>query len=473
MKGIVKGILSLLCVGAIAVSAGACLQADSAYDIAVKNGFVGTEQEWLASLHGKDGENAPAVTIKDMYEEALNNGFEGSYLDFCKALGIDALEDNDVAQIADNMMSVVAIYCGWDKTTYTGGLVANKQVSYSMSMGSGVILDLNKEAGNALIVTNYHVIYNQDSDAANGICDNMYLYLHGGEVNITKDDFRGFNDGGADAMKATFVGGAMDYDVALIKIEGSEYLKKSAATQAKVGSSEAIIEGEKVFAIGNPDGAGISVTSGVVSMKSEYIDIESMDNRDSNRDGRIDTVSYRVMRTDSAINGGNSGGGLFNAAGELIGITNAKSVGTDKDDMGYALPMLDVMAVCGNVIDNGVGYVKRATLGVMVGVDSGVAEKQEDGTMKVVQTFSIADDVSWTACAYGKLKKGDVFLWGKLISANGTQRERIDFDCRYQLNALLLQVRQGDSVQFGILRNGKEETVTVNFNKASFFTDYK
>ena len=138
MKGIIKGILSLLCVGAIAVSAGGCLQADSAYDIAVKNGFVGTEQEWLASLHGKDGENAPAVTIKDMYQEALNNGFEGSYLDFCKTLGIDALEDNDVAQIADNMMSVVAIYCGWEKTTYTGGLVANKQVSYSMSMGSGV-----------------------------------------------------------------------------------------------------------------------------------------------------------------------------------------------------------------------------------------------------------------------------------------------------------------------------------------------
>jgi serine protease Do len=198
-----------------------------------------------------------------------------------------------------------------------------------------------------------------------------------------------------------------------------------------------------------------------------------MDNRDSNRDGRVDMVSYRVMRTDSAINGGNSGGGLFNAVGELVGITNAKSVGTDKDDMGYALPMLDVMAVCNNIIDNGVGYVKRATLGVMVGVDSGVAEKQEDGTMNVVQTFSVADEVAWTACAYGKLKKGDVFLWGQLISANGVQGERINFSRRYHLNALLLQVRQGDSVQFGILRNGKEETVTVHFSKASYFTDYK
>ena len=179
------------------MSTAACTQVISAYDIAVKNGFVGTEQEWLASLRGKDGqdgEDAPVITIQDLYEEALKNGFTGTYLEFCQSLGVDAQEGNDVGKIAQNMMSVVEIYCGWSKTTTTGGLVANKQVDYSMSMGSGVIIDLDKKNGDALIITNYHVIYNQDSDAK-GICDLVKVYLHGSAVNFYADETAGFNDG--------------------------------------------------------------------------------------------------------------------------------------------------------------------------------------------------------------------------------------------------------------------------------------
>lgn len=475
MKKIIKGMLTLLCAGAIAMSTAACTQVISAYDIAVKNGFVGTEQEWLASLRGKDGqdgEDAPVITIQDLYEEAVKNGFTGTYLEFCQSLGVDAQEGNDVGKIAQNMMSVVEIYCGWSKTTTTGGLVANKQVDYSMSMGSGVIIDLDKKNGDALIVTNYHVIYNQDSDAK-GICDLVKVYLHGSAVNFYADETTGFNDGGVDAMNATFVGGAMDYDIALLKVERSEYLKMSNATQAKIGNSETVVEGEKVFAIGNPDGAGISVTSGILSVKSENISIEAIDNRDLDRDGHVDTVSYRVMRTDAAINGGNSGGALFNAAGELIGITNAKSVGTDKDDMGYALPMYDVLAVCQNILNNGVGYVKRATLGVMVGIDSSMACVLENGTLNVVEIFSIAEAVATNATAYGKLKKGDIFVWGQIISKDGTVGEKVEFDRRYQLNALLLYVCQGDKVKFGILRSGKEMEVEISFDKSASFTDFQ
>ena len=476
MKAIVKGLISLLCAGTIAISATACgKEVISAYDIAVKNGFVGTEQEWLASLRGKDGEDAPAITIQDLYNQAKAEGFTGSYLEFCQSLGIDAQENNDVAQIANNMMSVVEIYCGWTKTTVKGGITVEKEVEHSMSTGSGVIIELNKQAGNALVVTNYHVVYNKDSDAK-GICktEDMRLYLHGASVNYYVDEkTNDFNDGGADAMRATFVGGSMDYDVALLKIEGSAYLQKSNATQAKIGDSESLKEGEKVFAIGNPDGAGISVTSGILSVKSEYIDIEAIDERNVDGKPGIDTVSYRVMRTDAAINGGNSGGGLFNANGELVGITNAKSVGTDKDDMGYALPMYDVVAVCNNILENGLGYVKRATLGVMVGTESGVAEKNEDGTLNIVQSFCIAKEVTdRTACAYGKLQEGDIFLWGQRISKNGAD-EKVNFERQYQLNVFLLGVYQGDSVKLGILRNGKEETVTLNFNSNFYFTNYK
>lgn len=484
MKGFLKVIASIFCVGTLAISAAACKEVVSAYDIAVKNGFVGTEQEWLASLQGKDGDDgedgkdAPPITIQDLYEQAKLENPDLTYLEFCKQLGIDALENNDVTQIADNMMSVVEIYCGWTKTTVKGGLLSREEVEYSMSTGSGVIIDLDKKNGNALIVTNYHVLYNKDSDAA-GICRNedMRLYLHGAAINFYADSTTGFNDGGADAMRATYLGGSMDYDVALLKIERSEYLKNSNATEAKIGDSETAVEGEKVFAIGNPDGAGISVTSGILSVKSEYIEIEAIDERDV--DGKIgtDTVSYRVMRTDAAINGGNSGGALFNVNGELIGITNAKSVGTDKDDMGYALPIYDVMAVCNNIIDNGNGYVMRAMLGVMVGATSGVAEKNEDGTLNIVQKFAVAQEVDETAFSYGKLQMGDVFVWGQIVSKTGTVGEKLYFDRQYQLNNLLLNLREGDTLKLGVFRtvNGvaSEATVELVFNSPNAFVVYK
>ena len=501
MKAIIKGLISLLCVGTIAFSATACTkEIINAYDIAVKNGFVGTEQEWLASLRGKDGEDAPKITAKDLYEQAKQEGFTGSYIEFCEKIGITAVEDNDVKQIAQNMMSVVEIFCGWTKTTVEGGLVANKTVEHTMTVGSGVIIDLNKEAGNALIITNYHVVYNKDSDAK-GICDLMKVYLHGAVRGLYEDETtHEFTDGGADAMTATFVGGAMDYDVAILKIEGSEYLRKSNATKATPCTTEST-EGEKVFVIGNPDGAGISVTSGAVSVKSEYINIEAIDGR--NKDGvpGVDLVSYRVMRTDAAINGGNSGGGLFNAKGELIGITNAKSVGTDKDDMGYALPILDVMAVYNNIMDHGRGYVVRPMLGVMVGIESGMAEL-ENGVLNVVETISVAAEVERGVCAYGKLMEGDIFRAGQII---GKMAEPLQLNRRYQLNAFLLNVRYGDSVKLWITRrvytytvqmpNGamKEETsnklpegytgeydlelvdmeVTLEFNSTGFFTIYR
>ena len=63
-------------------------------------------------------------------------------------------------------------------------------------------------------------------------------------------------------------------------------------------------------------------------------------------------MTFRVMRTDAAINGGNSGGALFNAQGKLIGIPNAKTMTDGIDNMGYALPIDRVKSVVENVLDN-------------------------------------------------------------------------------------------------------------------------
>ena len=82
MKKILKKIAIISCAALIAVSSAACTGGEkeivNAYDIAVKNGFVGTEQEWLQSLKGENGQDAADITIQDAYEAAQANGFQGS-----------------------------------------------------------------------------------------------------------------------------------------------------------------------------------------------------------------------------------------------------------------------------------------------------------------------------------------------------------------------------------------------------------
>ena len=108
MKKIVKGLIAGLCATTMLLGATAC--GTSAYDIAVKNGFKGTETEWLATLQGVDGKDGQNLTAKDLYETAVANGFEGTYLDFCRdVLQVEVNTDNDVNTIARNMTSVVSI----------------------------------------------------------------------------------------------------------------------------------------------------------------------------------------------------------------------------------------------------------------------------------------------------------------------------------------------------------------------------
>ena len=79
-----------------------------------------------------------------------------------------------------------------------------------------------------------------------------------------------------------------------------------------------------MLAIGNPLGYGITLSDGIISALSRTVTVEN--------------TTMTLMQTTAAINSGNSGGGLFNMKGELIGITNAKVGGTSVEAMGYAIP---------------------------------------------------------------------------------------------------------------------------------------
>ncbi len=464
MKRIIKTVLAVACAALTLGALTACNV--SAYDIAVKNGYEGTESEWLSTLRGEDGENGKDFTAADLYKKAQADGFEGTFIDFCRdVLKIEVKEDNDVDTIANNVTSVVSIYCGFTKTTQTGGLGGilgtTPEKNYYSSAGAGVIIDLDKETGDALIVTNYHVIYDSTSSAKDGISESIYLYTYGA--------LNGFNpqtgDEVGDGMKATFVGGAMHYDIALLRISGNEFLKNSLATQAEFSVSDEVTVGEKVFAIGNPDGAGIAVTEGIISVESEYITMTSAD-------GSKYTVDYRVMRTDAAINSGNSGGALFNAQGELIGITNAKNASSEVDNMGYALHGAQVKNLCQNLLRNeklyGDGSLRVATLGITVTIINSEAYYAEDGRLSIREEFQVYSVADRTAAA-GIVQAMDTI---KAIRIN--DGEWMTFTRQYQLIDRLLTVAKGDTVTLKVVdAEGSEQERKVKFDKDSYFTIYE
>ena len=467
MKRLWKQIAAITCSALLIGGMSACNSA-SAYEIAVENGFVGTEEEWLRSLQGADGKDGKDLTAKELYQTAVESGYEGTYLDFCKeVLKVDVKENNDVDMIAKNMTSVVSIYCGFAQTTTVstspwGGV--SSSTKYYCTAGSGVIVDLNKEAGNALIVTNYHVIHDEKSDS--GVSDSIWLYLYGGYNGFGTKEDGSFSETTGDGMQATFVGGSAAHDVALLRISGSEYLQTSIASQATFADSDEVQVGEKVFAVGNPEGEGVSVTQGIISVASEYI---SMSITDTTKQ----TVDYRVIRTDAAINSGNSGGALFNTDGELIGITNAKNASSDVDNMGYALPSTQVKRLCQNILKNeklfGDGKVRLARLGITVQITASNAYYDEYGKLKIREESTIREVTANSAAEVNGLSVGD-----RIIAVKTGDGEWFSFTRQYQLVESLMPLALNDSIEIKYVcaSDGSEKTVLVKFDKEAYFTIY-
>lgn len=425
----------------------------SAYEIAIENGsFSGSVQDWLASLKGEDGKDGQDLDIEDLYQVAKNNGYEGTFNEFLKEyLGSDSLdvtENNNTAQIAQNMMSVVAI-----------------QAFNAKSAGSGVIIELDKEKGNALIVTNYHVVYDAEISASEWK-KNIYVYLYGSRDYETKEVAEGVYElEYGDGMQASFVGGSMYYDIAVLQVTGNEYLKNSIATEAVMGDSDKAVVGEKVYAIGNPANYGISVTEGALSVASEYIYL-TMDVRYETEklfatdvEIKKETFAYRVMRTDAAINSGNSGGALFNTKGELIGIVNAKSSSETIDNMAYALPITNVKYVVKNIRDNNIGAVKKAYMGVTLEVLESKAKLDALGNIYIEEKVGV-----------GKLETGELgkvyFNIGdviKTIQINDGEKKAVTR--LFTVIDYMLNVREGDVVKFGVeTANGVAKEISIPFN---------
>ena len=426
---------------AMSLTFSACsLSGLSAYDIAVRNGFTGTEQEWLASLkgaNGKDGENFNVdYTAYELYSEMVEKvSYTGSFADFVK----EYFGSTSSGVVANNtLFSVVDVVATSTVRTSTGGGFwgGGTTTGKSTSSGTGVFYSVDKEAGNALIMTNFHVVYNSSAVKSDKIAESIKVYIYGKQ----SDEY---------AIDCEYVGGTSTYDIALLKVSGSEVIKNSSVKAVSFADSDEASVGETVYAVGNSRANGISLTSGVLSVDSEYITMN---------DPRGNSTTYRVMRFDAAINSGNSGGGLFNSEGKLLGIVNAKNIEENTEGMYYALPSAQVEPVVKNIIEYCLGTsdttFKKPLIGVQVKSNSSSAVLDgETGLLKIVEEVEIAAITSGSK-ADGKLKVGDKII---SVAVNGKEK---NVTRSFVLIDTVMGAKAGDTVTTKVLRNG--ETLSVD-----------
>lgn len=389
----------------------------SAYEIAVKNGFTGTEQEWLESLKGtdgtdgKDGEDSQvSFTLDDLIAKYLEDNPGATEEDFYKSLGID-VTPSITSTVQQALKSSVGVMCTNTRT---------------VSFGSGVIYKL--DGNTAYIITNYHVIYDSLSGAYS---KDIVVYLYN---RVLEEDM----------ITATVVGASKNNDIAVL-IATSDVFLEDIVQPVKVNTSDPVA-GQATFAIGTPDAYTFSVTSGIVSVESEYISTSYSEN-------------VRVYRTDAALNSGNSGGGMFNENGELMGISDAKSADTSDDNICYAIPASLAVAVADNIIEN---EGQRFLMGVNMELQDMTTYEDENGIIRTVYTYAVKSVESGSA-ADGKIQAGDV-----MVSVAINDEEGVNIDTSFRAQEYLMNARFGDTVNVIVKRNGELTTVQLTAEEKYF-----
>ncbi|MCH5202273.1 MAG: trypsin-like peptidase domain-containing protein [Oscillospiraceae bacterium] len=266
--------------------------------------------------------------------------------------------------------------------------------------GSGVIIDKN-----GYIVTNNHVIENAKSIKVKLRSGNEYT--------------------------AKLIGADKDKDVALIKINPD---KDEELTVATFGDSSQLAVGDKAVVIGNPLGRlGGTVTDGIISALDREI--------------TIDNTVMNLLQTDAAVNPGNSGGGLFDGQGNLVGIIVAKASSDSStgsvEGLGFAIPINDVEKIIGDLKNYGYVKGKPAEIGVVL-----------QDYMNMVYVYSVKEG---SAAEKAGLEKGDKIMKidGNSISSSSDVKKAV------------LDSKAGTKLKFEIERNGSTKTVTVTVEEAS------
>ena len=269
--------------------------------------------------------------------------------------------------------------------------------------GSGVIVD----ARNGYILTNHHVVANAD------------------KITVTLLENR--------SLVAHVVGSDEASDIAVLKVDAAS-LKS-----IPFGDSTSLRVGDYVVAIGNPFGFTNSVTSGIVSALG--------------RSGLNNGSFEDFIQTDASINPGNSGGALVNLKGELVGINSAIISRTGGNvGIGFAIPVNMARAIMDQLVAT--GTVHRGLLGVKIqDVSPDVAATLELPSNSGALVYEINAD---SAAEKAGIRIGDV-----VVSINGTRLH----DSGSLRNSIGL-LPPGEKITVGLLRDGKEQTLTAVLGEA-------
>ncbi len=293
-----------------------------------------------------------------------------------------------VDMVAD---SVVEVYT--EEVTYSNGYG-----SYiSEGAGSGVIF-----TSDGYIVTNAHVI----EDAST-----ITVTLHNG-----------------DTYEASLVASDTQSDIAVLKIDADNL------TPVVIGDSDSLKVGQFCIAIGNPLGTlGGTVTAGIISALERQV--------------TVDDIPMNLLQINVSVSPGNSGGGLFNTSGELIGIVNAKSTSENSEGIGFAIPVNDVVEVATELISQ--GYVSGRP---MLGITCVSIESIQTAWSYGVNTYGVyVVEITEECTANAGLEVGDVI----------TGFDEVSITCYDDLKSALYYFSAGDTVRLTVVRGNETLEIEV------------
>ena len=236
---------------------------------------------------------------------------------------------------------------------------------------------------------------------------------------------------------ATLVGEDTTSDIAVIKIDAN------GLTPATVGNSDGLKVGQSVMAVGNPLGElGGTVTGGMISALNRSVTIQGSSS--------VNTMS--LIQMDASVSPGNSGGGLFNMNGELIGIVNAKSSSSGAEGLGFAIPINDAIKVAQELLEN--GYVTGRPY---LGITYLAVEDAQTAAQLGVNAYGVyvVEVVKGGPAEKAGLQAGD-----RIVSVDGTEIASKD-----DLGTLMQKHAAGDTLSITIARDGQMQTVNVTLGE--------
>ncbi len=281
------------------------------------------------------------------------------------------------------------------------------QTSSQAVSGSGFII-----TEDGYILTNYHVI----------------SYAAQGNYAITVMTYDGTS------YTAKIVGVDSSNDIAVLKIDATEL------TPVTFGDSDEMSVGDTVYAVGNPLGElQFTMTTGHVSALDRTITTDE------------GSVPINMFQIDAAVNSGNSGGPVYNDAGQVIGIVTAKYSSTGVEGLGFAIPINDAVNLANELMENGV-----VTNKVQLGITTQTVPASVAQYYNMVEGAYVYSVNAGSCAEKARLQIGDIItaVGGKAVASSDA------------LKAALRSFAPGDTTELTVYRGGKTVTVTVTLDEA-------